>query len=260
MYSFLHSFPHSSIQVRRVLETMQVRGVSVSKDDRVRFVAGFENHGIRSGGSLEHPHFQLLGLPIVPTATLGRLLWAQNYFDKYNKCVFCQTLEDEKSGNVEGDGSRVVFENDEFLCFVPFAATRSHQLWIVPKEHRACFYCMEPRYLPSLAAATKACLEMLYYALDDPDYNLIVRSVPVTPKVGHNHEDGVVTRKRWGAAYHWYFEITPHISSWGGVACCDVVVHKMTPATMAKQLAYAYEDVYGVLPTGVTRDMHNRAR
>ena len=42
------------------------RMLDLKKDRRFRYILIFKNHGEAAGASLEHPHSQLIALPIVP--------------------------------------------------------------------------------------------------------------------------------------------------------------------------------------------------
>ncbi|CEM27488.1 unnamed protein product [Vitrella brassicaformis CCMP3155] len=233
-------------EVLSILETLQLRGQVAAEDSRVRYVALFENHGLISGGSLEHPHFQVVGLPVIPSVTLQRLDWARRFHDEQGSCVFCRVLQDELK-DLEGDGTRVVFQNDSFVAFVPYAASRAYQMWIVPRRHSHSFLDATSEELHDLSEALHNCLYMLYHALGDPDYNVIVRTTPVkknSTQWMHNHSrqrsrlkaGGISLEADWERSYHWHLDIVPHTSTWGGVACFDMVVHKQLPETMAAAL------------------------
>jgi len=82
----------------------------------------------------------------------------------------------------------------------------------------------------------------------NPDYNIIIRTAPPrvecwnvqSPKYSALYERSAMPIEcDWREAYHWYVEIIPHITVWGGIACYDMVVHKMLPETMAKSLMEA---------------------
>lgn len=282
-------------EVVRAVQTLQLRGRLAAMDPRVRYVALFENHGLLAGGSLEHPHFQLMGLPVIPTVVIQRLQWAQKFYqDHGNKCVFCRMVEDELDELVTRQSmhrttdqidSRVLFTNDSCIAFVPYAPARAFQILIIPRRHSHDFLAAEDDELREVSEGIQASLKMLYYSLGDPDYNLIIRMAPTVERLNDyeastdNGETGgaraIASEKdplpesgatadnkgmRWGGQqigdlgwdywYHWYVEIAPHTTKWGGVSCFDMVVHRMLPETMAAKLRQCYDCPVAPVPTG----------
>lgn len=58
------SLPQRNIE--DVLWAMRDRIVDLKRDKRFKYILIFKNHGEQAGASLEHPHAQLIALPIVP--------------------------------------------------------------------------------------------------------------------------------------------------------------------------------------------------
>ena len=54
--------------VEDVLWAFRDRVIDLKKDRRLRYILVFKNHGEAAGASLEHPHSQLIALPVVPRA------------------------------------------------------------------------------------------------------------------------------------------------------------------------------------------------
>ncbi|MBE2232433.1 MAG: DUF4931 domain-containing protein [Anaerolinea sp.] len=179
------------------LLAFQMRGVVMSLDDRIEHVIYFKNHGVRAGASLLHPHSQIIGLPVAPYDVRMRDEEARRHFDDTGCCVFCAVLEDELR-----DRRRVIAENDDYVAFVPYAALSPFHVWIVPREHHSSFLMVSPISLQRLAGLARDVLRRLYFGLNDPDYNIIVRTAPV---------------KAWYADYlHWYVSLIPRVSQSAG--------------------------------------------
>ena len=49
------------------------RGLDLSKDKRFKYLMFFRNYGPAAGASLEHPHTQIIALPIVPKNALEEI-------------------------------------------------------------------------------------------------------------------------------------------------------------------------------------------
>src|SRR6185295_3070577 len=56
----------SEPEIERVLWAFRERMVDLRQDHRLRYILVFKNHGAAAGATLEHPHSQLIALPIVP--------------------------------------------------------------------------------------------------------------------------------------------------------------------------------------------------
>ena len=183
--------------VSRILTAFQMRGMVMALDDRIEHVIYFKNHGVRAGTSLLHPHSQIIGLPVVPYDVRARDEEARRYFDDTGNCVYCDMLTDELR-----DRRRVVAENDDFVAFLPYAALSPFHMWILPREHQSSFLMVSPVSIDRLAQLTRDLLRKVYYGLNDPDYNVVLRSSPV---------------KAWYADHlHWYVSLIPRVTQTAG--------------------------------------------
>ncbi len=181
----------------RTLMAFQMRGVVMSLDDRIEHVIYFKNHGPRAGTSLVHPHSQIIGLPVVPYDVRTRDEEARRYFDDTGTCVYCAMLEDELS-----DRKRLVSENEDYVAFLPYAALSPFHVWILPREHHSSYLMVSPVSINRLAQIVRDVLRRLYFGLNDPDYNIVLRSAPA---------------KAWYADYlHWYVSLIPRVTQTAG--------------------------------------------
>lgn len=187
----------SDADVRYVLETYLVRGQEIGADPRIEQIVYFKNHGERAGASLPHTHSQVIGLPIVPGDIRHRLEEARRFFDDTGRCVFCTMLADELTR-----GERIVAINDHFAAFVLYASSSPFHIWILPRNHHASFLHVDPAELDYLAPILRDVLYRLYVLLNDPDYNLILRSTP--------------TKEPENGYFHWYLAIVPRLSHSAG--------------------------------------------
>lgn len=180
-------------QVTRILWTLRHRGRVIGADPRVEHITYFENHGLRAGTTLAHPHTQIMGLPVVPRDIHTRIQEARRYFEDTGGCVYCQMWADAVQ-----DGRRLVVESEQFVAFVPYAACSPFHLWILPRRHEPSFLNATEHELSDLGHVLRQVLRKLYVGLHDPDYNTIVRSAPI---------------RAGGEEYlHWYVAIVPRVS------------------------------------------------
>lgn len=183
--------------VADVVRTWRDRMRELYADPRVEHVIVFKNYGEAAGTSLGHPHCQIVGMPIVPAQVRDRLEAAMRHAADHGQCMYCHTLDTE----IE-DGSRIVDENASFVAFVPYAALSPFHLWIYPRAHAAYFGDISTDQLSDLASILSRSLGRVRNALDDPDYNVVLRSL--SPP-----ERGV----RYG---HWYLSLVPRVTRAAG--------------------------------------------
>lgn len=183
--------------VRLILQAGRDRYRAIYADPRVQQVILFKNHGERAGTSLEHPHAQIVGSPVVSAQIRFRSQRALEHMDETSECLYCQVLADEVD-----DGRRLVAANRGFVAFVPYAALSPFHLWIFPRQHRSSFATLDDTGLDLFAEILHLTLGKLYVALNNPDYNYVVRSVP-----------GADPKREY---FHWYLTIVPRVTQVAG--------------------------------------------
>ncbi len=177
----------------RVLQMYRRRYLELRTDPRVEAITVFRNHGAGAGTSQPHPHSQIVATPIVPAQTRTRLEIAIRYFDETGECVFCRTVRDERSV-----AERVICANRNFVAFIPYAALSPFHLWVFPLRHMSSYDMCTDEELSDLAEVLRTVFGKLTTGLNDPDYNMLIRSLPV--------------RLVQSDYFHWYISIVPRIS------------------------------------------------
>jgi UDPglucose--hexose-1-phosphate uridylyltransferase len=183
--------------VRLVIETYHRRYLQVMAHHRNMIPVIFRNHGPGAGTSLLHPHSQLIVTGVVPGHVRRRDNQAQQYFDEWGRCVFCDIMDFERK-----KGDRIVVENNAFLAFVPFAARVPFETWIMPRAHQADFGDISEEEKESFSEILRRILSLLYKKLNDPDYNYVIHTSPRF-SAGEPH-------------LHWYLQIRPRLTTQAG--------------------------------------------
>ena len=180
-----------------VLQVWRDRSQAMLQDCALhtRFVQIYKNHGPAAGASQPHAHSQLVCLGMIPNEMARLATLARIYAEEHaGACVYCDEL------GAPGAESRVVAATAHFVAIAPFVQAHPFHVWVMPKacwgHGGACptFLSCDDDQLRELAGLLQRTLGQLYCVLGDPDYNLVVRSMP--PKE---------------AAFHWFIEIVPHI-------------------------------------------------
>ncbi len=183
-----------------VVETYHERYRSAAASPGVEVVALFRNQGALAGGSLAHPHAQLVALDVVPQAMQDRRRRARDYQEQTGRCLLCDMLGAELA-----DSRRVVSVDASFAVFVPFASRGPFALWIVPLAHEADFGAVDDAERAALAGTLGPALARLH-AAKGPDlaYNLLVHSTPNPGTLGLT------------SALHWFVEVRPRLTTPAG--------------------------------------------
>ncbi|MFB6272992.1 MAG: DUF4931 domain-containing protein [Salinibacter sp.] len=158
-------------QVDAVLQTYLERYHTLrqSDDDLIPFL--FRNHGASAGASIAHPHSQVIAPDFPPPQLQREERAARARYEELGRCPYCTMIETELDAE-----DRLVWTNDTFVAFVPFAAQVPYEMWLLPREHEPEFGRLPEAQRTQLAAALHELLARLHTHLNDPDYNLFVRT------------------------------------------------------------------------------------
>ena len=190
-------------EIEGVLQTYQDRVEDLYRDIRFRYVLIFRNEGRLAGASILHPHSQIIATPITPKRVKEELQTSEGYFRVKERCVFCDVIAQERK-----EEKRIVYENEHFISFCPYASRFPFEICLLPKEHQLHFH-QSRAHKRDLAVAMKVTMEKLQVALSQPQYNYIIHTAPnLFPRRGYWHtiQDD----------YHWHFEIMPHLTRMAG--------------------------------------------
>lgn len=183
-------------RVEQVIKAYQERFNHWAGQKDIRHVLVFKNYGKTSGASLEHPHSQIMALSIVPPRFGEELRESDLYYNKNEKCLFCEMMEVERREQV-----RIVLENKGYLVFCPFASRFPYEVMILPKKHLNCFGDLTKTDRKELARIWTKLMGRLGQKLDNPPYNYLIHT---TAALFENID------------YHWHVEITPRLTTAAG--------------------------------------------
>jgi UDPglucose--hexose-1-phosphate uridylyltransferase len=161
-------------EIQRLLKTYQSRYWALRRDPRVNWIVLFKNHGERAGTSLEHPHSQIVALPMPPAQVRRKYDVATRHFDDTGRCLYCDLLDAEVQAAV-----RVVERTERFVVLHPFASRVPFETWVLPTGSQPSFAEVAEVDLAEVAEVLARTLRGLYTVLDDPDFNLVLESAPV---------------------------------------------------------------------------------
>ena len=140
--------------IRAIIDLWTERFVELGRLEYIKYVFIFENKGRVIGVTLDHPHGQIYAFPFIPSLIRRELASSRRYWRRSGKCLFCRIIEKEKE-----DGKRIVCENDDFICFLPFFAHWPYGVHIYPKRHLAALPDLNEKERDSFAVILKRILK-----------------------------------------------------------------------------------------------------
>ncbi len=184
-------------QIELILKAYKERYIALAKEPTIQYVAMFKNNGGPAGASLSHPHSQIIATPVIPPVIENEINGAKKYYKQTNRCIYCDMIENELQ-----DKTRIIYENDQFLSFTPYASKSPFETWVIPKFHSDSYQKLTDKQIKSLTEVWKAVLYKIYAGLDNPPYNYFIHTSP--------------TQKNTGKFFHWHMELIPKLTIMAG--------------------------------------------
>ena len=208
-----HSLPFWAIDPKdgaMALDLVRSRIADLYKDRRIAYVQAFKNHRAGSGSSVEHPHFQLLGLPFVPEA-VGR--WSAN-----PQCAVCALLkrETETRGGPKDRSPRLLSESPHFVAYADYAPSTSYQFSIYPKNHVSAFQGTSQAELEDFVQLFSLIVNRFERILGEFALNLVLYTAPNPEAFGTVQSQSGVNRPALQPGMHWFVRAYPRIGRPGG--------------------------------------------
>ncbi len=186
------------------LEALVLRYRELKSQPSVNYIQIIKNHGKEAGASLEHPHHQIFSVPVLPSDIADLLHGTERYAKKHGEKAFTIILDYEREQK-----KRIVFENEYFTVFCPYASRVAFETWIMPRQPNPFFEDIGPAEREALAEAMQHVLGKLYTGLQDPPYNYYIHSAPCD-------ENGFVCDKSLFQHFRWHIAIMPRLSTSAG--------------------------------------------
>lgn len=187
----------SEKQVSDLMFAFRDRVLDLKKDGRLKYMVMFRNQGESAGASLEHPHSQLIALPVVPKRVQEEIRGARRHYKYRERCIYCDITQQELLS-----GTRVVMETDHFVVLSPYAPRFPFETWVVPRRHESHFERTEAAVMHNLGWVLRALMRKMDKVLESPPHNLIIHTSPA--------QDEPL------AYYHWHVEVMPKLTRVAG--------------------------------------------
>lgn len=190
--------------IGQVINAWKIRMLDLSRDTRLRAFFVVKNVGEPAGARFAHSISQLVAMAVVPASLRQKLVVARDFYERKKRSIFEDILKDEVRA-----GSRLVYENNGFAAFCPYASRAPFEQAIYPKRQCADFHGITEQEISQLADALKTSLLKMNRALDHPAYNLLLFTAPTR----------TARRDHWNTIaqdFRWHIEIVPRLGFPGG--------------------------------------------
>jgi UDPglucose--hexose-1-phosphate uridylyltransferase len=185
-------------EIRMVLWAWRERMRDLRRDVRLKTFLVVKNVGVAAGGTLEHPHSQLLALPFVPLHLDDELAAAREREERDRRCAFCTLIEQELASDV-----RVIASDADTVAISAFASRVPFETWILPRRHLSAFDDECDDCLVAIAERVRDTIARLRETLNAPPYSVLLHTAPVGES---------------GTSYHWHLEVIPRLAPANGLA------------------------------------------
>lgn len=210
-------------RMTKLLQIYRDRFITFKKEKNIIHAVVTKSHGTTEGHSL-HSHSHLLGLPFIVKRVEEEIKSADEYFRMKDRCIYCDILCEEI--NV---GARIVYENDDFIVFAPFASRFQFEMWIAPKKHKSDYAEAKDSSLRLLADAFMVLCKKLNYQLGNYPFSLVLHTSPF--------------KMSGSEAFHWHWELKPTSVDMAGFEwATGLYMNKYFPEEAAELLRKAHPE------------------
>jgi UDPglucose--hexose-1-phosphate uridylyltransferase len=182
-----------SLSLARIELLLQVWGDRTTRSGalpQIAYVLPFENRGAEVGVTLHHPHGQIYAYPFVPPVPARMLAQEREYFLQHGTSLLCDMARSEAA-----DGSRVLYEGEYAIAFVPACARYPYEVWVMPTGPVPNFAALTLPQREDLARALKTVL-LKYEALWDRPFPYLMTWYQA-PTDGEPHPETQLHAQFW---------------------------------------------------------------
>jgi UDPglucose--hexose-1-phosphate uridylyltransferase len=182
-----------------VVRAWKARMVDLMRDVRLRSFSIVKSVGRPAGALLPHSASQLVAMAVIPSRLKRKLEVARAFYQHKKRSIFEDILGEEIR-----TGTRIVYENNGFCGFCPYASRSPFELVVYPKRQVCDFHATTEEEAVQLADVIHVALTKINGALDHPPYQLMLSTAPTRT----TRQDHWSTLER---DFRWHIEIVPRL-------------------------------------------------
>ena len=161
-------------EIKDWLSTIAARIADLRQDKRLIHTSIFKNQGEHAGATQQHPHTQIIALPITPTNELNLLERHMQYYRRHGRSKVEDILENERLAEV-----RIISERGDFTAYCPYASAFPFEVIIAPRRALTNLDELNRDDMLNLAELMKEVFTRLDIQLGNFDFNLAFRLAPL---------------------------------------------------------------------------------
>ncbi len=209
------------------LRSMIIRIDDLSNDKRLIHLSIFKNYGPKAGSTQDHPHTQILALPIMPHNELVFLERNIKYYRRHGRGIIQDIVYNEKIAK-----KRVIYEVGNFIAYCPYASSFPFEVMISPLNSISSLNRCSRKEVSDLALMIKKVFVMLANQLGKFDYNLYFNLSPLNANFENEAYMNYIDKN-----YSFNIRITPRIYRLGGFELATgMAINSVAPEGCAKLL------------------------
>ncbi|SHF29878.1 UDPglucose--hexose-1-phosphate uridylyltransferase [Caldanaerobius fijiensis DSM 17918] len=214
------SFFNMSLQeFNDYLQMLVERYHALKKSEKVKYISIYKNYLKNAGASLEHPHSQILTMPIVPPDISREMDNAKKYYREKGHSLHDMIMSYEREKN-----ERFIHESTNFMIIAPYASMYNNEIEIINKDNGK-FEEMGSKKIEELAALLKKLFQRMYAVLGEFPFNMFFHTHAVDEKATEY--------------YKWHIHVTPRMSYQAGFELATgVFVNAVAPESVAQMLKW----------------------
>ncbi|MBE0491350.1 MAG: galactose-1-phosphate uridylyltransferase [Sulfurospirillum sp.] len=225
-----HSCGFESLGVAGIenwLRSIIIRVEDLQKDGRLIYVSVFKNVGERAGATQEHPHTQILALPMMPKNELVFLQRNADYYRLHGRGILEDVLHNELFFE-----KRILTSVGDFVAFCPYASAFSFEVMIVPTQNLKHIFKCSRKQVNDFAILLEKVFSMLAQQLGVFDYNLAFSFAPL-----NSNFENEIFMPNINKNYRFSLRIIPRIYTLGGFELASgMFINCVSPEESAKLL------------------------
>ncbi len=194
---------------------------SLKKDIRLRYVSLFKNSGSLSGASQAHEHSQLIAMSFVPDGIEQEIKYKREYYHQFQRAILDDLVYEEKRYI-----KNLIFENESFICYAPYASKFSYEVKIVAKDKIATIMELNETRITHLALALNFLFTGYKSILGEFSFNMVFKN--------HPYENYTIDSKEY---FRFCINIYPRLNGIAGFELdSGIFLNSILPSDVAHKL------------------------
>ncbi|WP_432408893.1 galactose-1-phosphate uridylyltransferase [Wukongibacter sp. M2B1] len=201
------------------LSILESRYNSLKNKENVEYITIFKNYLREAGASLEHPHSQILTIPLIPPNIAKEIDKAKIFFDENGICLHKYVMDYERRMD-----KRIIHESGSFMVMAPYASLYSNEVVIIYKYDKR-FENISIDEIEELSMILNKLFTRMYNFLGDFPFNMYFHTDPINIEKSN--------------FYRWHIHITPKKGTMGGFeTSTGICVNSIRPEEVASALRW----------------------